>query len=256
MPALACWTVAYAIQKVGHVPVFVEVDEAWAMQDPPVRTDAAVVIDPWGSAANWDVAGEAPVRILDATQSPGAGWHGRRAVEAFDAAILSFGTAKPICLHGGGVALFRDGHAAREARQLMSFGIERGRWTRAIDRYTFCPWLHAPLADVLERELAALAPGSRRRPYCAAIRFPAMRRPAFRAPCRWSATGSASWPRMWSGRPWPADSRRAAIPWPPRTSSRRGPDLGRPPRAPARSTSVPTCCSSSAPRAGCPRSTA
>lgn len=157
MPALACWTVAYAIDKVGRVPVFVEVDEAWAMQEPPARTDAIVVVDPWGSAADWDVAGQVPVRVLDATQSPGARSHGRLAAERFDAAIISFGTAKPICLHGGGVALFRDAQAAREARQLLGFGIERGRWMRSVDRYTFCPWLHAPLADLLERELAALA---------------------------------------------------------------------------------------------------
>src|SRR5436309_1980175 len=38
MPALACWTVPFAIEKVGRTPVFVEVDEAWAIQKPPVAS--------------------------------------------------------------------------------------------------------------------------------------------------------------------------------------------------------------------------
>ena len=156
MPALACWTVPFAIQKVGRTPVFVEVDEAWAIQKPPVASDAVVVIDPWGSAADWSVAADVPARILDATQSPGARCHGKLGADVFDAAIISFGTGKPIDLHGGGVALFRDAAAAREAKRLMGFGIQRGRWTETVDRYTFCSHLFAPLAELLERELAAL----------------------------------------------------------------------------------------------------
>lgn len=157
LPAFSCWTVPFAVHKVGMVPVPCDLDEHWGVRASDARAHIELAVDPWGGVSDWATASAAPVRLLDAAQSPGALVGGRPAAEHFDAAIVSFGAGKPIDVGAGGAALFRDEATAREARRLLRFGVVDGRWMERVDRYVFPRALFAPLSEAMDRATFALA---------------------------------------------------------------------------------------------------
>jgi dTDP-4-amino-4,6-dideoxygalactose transaminase len=154
VPALSCWTVPFAVQKMRRRSIFADVDDTWSARiGGSARAGAAVLVDPWGAPSQWrraDDRARIPVWIADLTQSPGARLDGERPARWCDAAFISFGVGKPIGLGGGAVALFRDKASADEAARMLRFGFHDGRWIRQIDRYTFSPHLFEPLVERLK----------------------------------------------------------------------------------------------------------
>lgn len=161
VPGLGCWTVPFAVTKLGRKPMFLDIDECWGCRlDGHESVSASITIDPWGAPGDWSsLSRRKPghVAIGDLTQAPGARINGKLAAQFFDAAILSFGWGKPIALGGGGCVLFADGRAAEEASRYLRFGFCDGAWVSKIDRYTFSPFLFPFLQERLATGKAALA---------------------------------------------------------------------------------------------------
>ena len=155
VPALGCWTLPYAVTKLGRRVEFLDIDRYWGPVLPRgADLDVVMMFDPWGGPCDWGAARRrrgAQTWLLDLTHAPGATLSGARPGEAFDGGIISFGGNKPLGLGGGGVALFNDPAAAREAIRLQRFGFRDGHWRRRIERYTYSPHLHPPLLRRLAR---------------------------------------------------------------------------------------------------------
>lgn len=156
VPSVGCWTLAFAVTELKRRAHFLDVDRYWAPAVPRDQDlEVAIMLDPWGGTCDWRRARRgdgANTWLLDLTHAPGARYDGARAGEYFDGGLISFGSSKPLGLGGGGVALFNDAAAVREATRLRRFGFRDGRWQRRVGRYNYSPHLHPPLA----RKLAAL----------------------------------------------------------------------------------------------------
>jgi len=151
LPALACWTLAYAVTKLHRVVDFQDIDRYWALGSRSSSSGIGILVDPWGAPADWAcLTPERP--IADMTLAPGALLAGAKPAAHCEAGILSLGEGKPLNIGGGGVALFRDEAHAREARRMLRFGFEDGLWQRRLERYTFSHHL----LPVLEQRLDAL----------------------------------------------------------------------------------------------------
>ena len=53
IPALACWSVSYAVTKIGRRPVFRDIDAHWSAHPRGEPAAATILVDPWGGSAAW-----------------------------------------------------------------------------------------------------------------------------------------------------------------------------------------------------------
>lgn len=153
IPGLGCWTLPFAVTKLGRSASFCDVDPYWGADFSSVPCELALAIDPWGGPADWFQLEPrcAPPLVVDVTLSPGARLRGQAPAERCVAGVISLGFEKPLSIGGGGVALFRDQRSAQEARRLFRFGFEDGQWTDRVDRYGFSPYLFPALAASLHK---------------------------------------------------------------------------------------------------------
>ncbi len=127
VPAFSFVATAGAVALNGAAPVFVDIDSKTLVMDPAALADsiqkvrrtgdlvprAVMPVDLFGLPADYErlvplAAEEDLFLLVDAAQSFGACWQGRRAGSLGDASITSFFPSKPLGAWGDGGAMFTD----------------------------------------------------------------------------------------------------------------------------------------------------
>src|SRR5581483_428277 len=125
VPALTFWVIPELARVAGLTPVFADVDPRTFTLDPASfervitpRTRAVVPTHLYGLPCDMDpilaIARRHGIAVIeDCAHALGATYHGKPVGTLGDAALFSFQTLKPLNAFGGGLALIRDGVAAR-----------------------------------------------------------------------------------------------------------------------------------------------
>lgn len=136
LPAYCFFSVVGVVEGLGLRPVFVAVDPQTMAMDPAALAatvddvSCAVVIHPFGQvapmaallAACAGASGAVPL-VEDASQSTGAGFHGRKAGTFGAAGVFSLVSGKNLQTFGGGLALSADAAISHRLEQLYRGAI-------------------------------------------------------------------------------------------------------------------------------------
>lgn len=131
IPALTFWVIPELARVAGVTPVFADVDPRTFTLDPASfervitpRTRAVVPTHLYGLPCDMGpilaIARRHGIAVIeDCAHALGATYYGKPVGTLGDAALFSFQTLKPLNAFGGGLALIRDGVAARRVREAV-----------------------------------------------------------------------------------------------------------------------------------------